>query len=129
MRSAWKIVGWTLLIGLAFLVALGAGAAWIGALAHTTIQIDGETLTLASLSGAGGLAAIGGVMLAMLVLLLVVPLTVLLPLLAVAFALLALLAVLAGVTALAFSPLIVMVGVVWVIVRLLRGGRRRGASS
>jgi hypothetical protein len=67
-------------------------------------------------------------MMAMLVLLLVVPLAVLLPLLAVAFALLVMLVVIVGAAAFAFAPLIMMVGAVWVIVRLVRGGRRRGAA-
>jgi len=68
---------------------------------------------------------------ALLVLLVVVPVAVLVPLLIVALVMAGVLIVVAGVAALAFSPLIVCVGVVWLIWRLVRrrrSGPRPGAT-
>jgi len=58
---------------------------------------------------------------ALLVVLVVVPIAVLVPLVLVALALVGVLFVAAGAAALVFSPLILAVGVVWLIWRLVRG--------
>jgi hypothetical protein len=65
-----------------------------------------------------------GLVMALLVLLLAVPVAVLLPLLFVALLLAGVLALLAGVAALAFSPVVLLVGVGWLIWRLARSPLR-----
>ena len=126
MNRAIKIRGWTMLVGLLLSAALVAAAvAMVGSLDPASIQINGESLTLTQLHAGHWLAAVGGVALALLVVLLVVPVAVLVPLLiaglVVIGALLIALAAVAGAAALVFSPLIVLVGAVWLIWRLAGG--------
>jgi hypothetical protein len=66
---------------------------------------------------------------ALLVVLVVVPIAVLVPLAIGALALVGVLIVVAGAAALVFSPLILAVGLVWLIWRLARGTSRRPASK
>ena len=74
-------------------------------------------MSLVMTAGAVALALI----VALLAVLIVVPLAVLVPLVLVALALVGVLIVVAGAAALVFSPLILAVGVVWLIWRLARG--------
>ena len=136
MNRAIKTLGWTLLVALALGIALVAAAvSFVGPLDPTLIQLDGEPLTLAQLHAGHWLVTVGAVMLALvitlLVVLLVVPVAVLVPLLITALALVGALIVVAAVTALAFSPLIIVAVLVWLIWRLARGSasaRKRGAT-
>ena len=109
-RIIVKTLGWTLLLALAFSVALiAAVVSAIGPLAQTAFSFDGESITLAQLGAEHWLLLLFAVMLAlvvaMLIVLLVVPT-------ALAAALLC--------TAVAIAPLLVVAGLVWLIWRLVR---------
>ena len=82
-------------------------------------------MTLVMTVGAISLALI----VALLVVLVVVPIAVLVPLAIVAVALVGVLIVVTGAAALVFSPLILAVGLVWLIWRLARGSSRHAASK
>ena len=128
MNRAIKTLGWTLLVGVGLCLLLVAGiAALAGAFdAAPVIEINGDTVTFAQMGVGDSLAALVGIGVALLVVLLVVPVAVLVPLLLVAVLLVGVgagvLLILAGAAALVCSPLILLVGVVWLIVRLARGG-------
>ena len=125
-----KLMGSMLLLS-AVLVAAAVAACllWGAPLGHAVININGDTLDLAQWQGSGVLAGIGGLAIGALVLLVVVPFAVILPLLFVGVLLALLLAVLgatlAGVAALVFSPLFLLVGLVWLIWRLVRRSEKR----
>ena len=126
MKRAVKIAAWTLLIGVLLSAILGAVAvAAISALDPTLIEINGESFDLARLGAGHGLVAIGGLLLAGLIVLLVVPVAVLVPLLIVALVFGGVLLAFAGVVTLVFSPLILLVGLGWLIWRLARPARNR----
>ena len=134
MSRVIKTLAWALLVALALSVALVVAAiSAIGPLDQTVIQLDGGPLTLAQFHAGHWLVSIGAVMLALivtlLIVLLVVPVAVLVPLLIAALVLVGALIVVAGVAALAFSPLIVCAGLVWLIWRLARGCRRASKGS
>jgi hypothetical protein len=110
MKTAFKLCAWLMLIALVVSIGLViAGAAWLLPLDRGVITIDGDSITLGALHGADWVLAVVGVFVAIIVVGLVVPLAVVLPLLA-------MLAVL-GVAALFFSPLLLVVWVVWRLVR------------
>jgi len=137
MNRVIKTLGWALLIAVlasvAIVAALASSAsAWDG----SGIVIDDTPLTFAQFHVGHWLVAVVAVTLALvivlLVVLLVVPVAVFVPLLVAAIALIGALVVVVGVTALAFSPLLLAVGAVWLIWRLARGERsdasKRGAT-
>ena len=133
MNRVIKGLGWTLLVSVGLCVLIVASlAALVGSFdAAPVIEINGDSVTLAQLGAGQAVAAVFGVGIALLVLLLVVPVAVLLPLLIVALVLVGVgagaLLLLAGAAALVCSPLILLVGAVWLIARLARG--RRGPSA
>ena len=125
MSRVIKTLGWTLLVGLMLSIALVAAVvSAIGPLDQTVIQLDGAPVTLAQFHAGHWLVAVGAVMLALivtlLIVLLVVPVAVLVPLTVAALALVGALILVAGIAALAFSPLLICVGLVWLIWRLAR---------
>ena len=136
MNRTLTSMAWVLLAALAIGVALVAGS-----ISTTTvpfdleplIEINGETITLADASVGHWLAGSIGVLVALLVVLLVVPFAVLLPLLIVGLVLTAViggtLLFLFGTLALVFSPLLLLLGAVWLIVRLARGSRRKAGAT
>jgi hypothetical protein len=118
-RTIVKTLGWTLLVALAFSVALiAAVVSALGPLAQTTFNFDGESITLAQLGAGHWLLLLLVVMLAlvaaMLIVLLVVPTV--------------LVAALFG-TAAAISPLLVLVGLVWLIWRLVRDSSQASGAG
>jgi hypothetical protein len=133
MKTTLKLIGWTLLAALLLSILIVAtGTAWLTPLAHATIQIDDDTLTLAALHGSDWLLAVGAITVAVmaalvgvLLALLIVPLAVLLPLLVAALAIGVAVAVVLGVAALAASPLL-LIG--WLLWRLVRSERPRNAA-
>jgi hypothetical protein len=121
-----KTLAWTLLVGLVLSIALVAAVvSAIGPLDQTVIQLDGAPITLAQFHAGHWLVAVGAVMLALivtlLIVLLVVPVAVLVPLTVAALVLVGALILVAGIAALAFSPLLICVGLAWLIWRLARG--------
>lgn len=125
MKPALKFLGWAMLASLVLGVALVVTAVSVaGSIDPGSIQIDGEPLSM-TLDAGDWLMAVGGVALALLIAALVVPLAVLLPLAIAAVALLGALLAVAGVVAMLFSPLILLVVVIWLIVRLVRRDRKR----
>ena len=134
MSRVIKTLGLTLLVALVLSVALIAAiVSTPGPLDPIMIQLDGAPFTLPEFHTGHWLVTLGAVMLALvialLVLLLVVPVAVLLPLLVAALVLLGALILVAAVTALAFSPLILCAGLVWLIWRLARGHGRRAPTA
>jgi hypothetical protein len=132
MNSLIKRAGWAMLlftgIGLALVVGLALLAGAFDA--APLIEVHGEPFVVAELGVGEAVMGIVGVLVALVIVAVVVPFAVLLPLLLVALlvggALLVALLAVAGVLALVCSPLLVVVGVVWLIWRLARGG---GSSS
>jgi Na+-transporting methylmalonyl-CoA/oxaloacetate decarboxylase gamma subunit len=121
MKPALKLLGWALLASVALGVALVVTAvALAGSIDPGSIHINGEPLSIAPLDAGDWLMAVGGIALALLIVALVVPLAVLLPLAIAAVALVGALLAVAGVVAMLFSPLILLVFVVWLVVRLMR---------
>jgi hypothetical protein len=134
MSRVIRTLGWTLLIALALaIVVVVALASTFGPLDPAMIQIDGEPLTLAQFNIGHGLVAVGAVLLALiltlLIVLLVIPVAVLLPLALAALVLVGALILVAGITALAFSPLIVCAALVWLVWRLVRGNASRDRAQ
>ena len=134
MSRVIKTLGWTLLVALVLSVALIAAAVSIfGPLDQASIRFDDTPLTLAEFEAGHWLVALGAVLLALvvalLVLLVVVPVAVLVPLLVAALVLVGALILVAAITALAFSPLILCAGLVWLIWRLARGHGRRAPAA
>jgi hypothetical protein len=139
MNSVIKRTGWAMLLVTAIGLALVVGLALLaGAFdAAPLIEVNGEPFVVAELGVGEAVMGIVGVLLALVVALvvisLVVPFAVLLPLLLAALlvggALLVALLTVAGVLALMCSPLLVVVGVVWLIWRLVRGGGGGSSSS
>lgn len=127
MKRALKVLVWTMLVSLVLGIALVL-AVWsmAGSMDPMTVQIDGDTVSLANLDAAHGLVAIGGIAIALLVVALVVPLAVLIPLAIVAVVLVGVLLVLAGVLAMVCSPLIFGALVIWLMVRLIRRSPAKG---
>ncbi len=133
MSRVIKTLGWTLLVALVLSVALIAAiVSTLAPLDQAMIQFDGAPLTLAEFHTGHWLVTLGAVMLALvvalLVLLLVVPVAVLVPLLVAALVLVGALILVAAIAALAFSPLILCAGLVWLIWRLARGHGRRAPA-
>ena len=134
MSRVIKTLGWTLLVALVLSVALIAAiVSTLAPLDPAMVQFDGAPFTLAEFHTGHWLVTLGAVMLALvvalLVLLLVVPVAVLVPLLVAALVLVGALILVAAITALAFSPLILCAGLVWLIWRLARGHGRRGQAA
>jgi len=137
MSRAFKTLGWALLAAL--IVGTAAFVAMISAVGPqdlATIELNGETLNLAQLHGSHWLVAIGAaaavmlaLVIALLVLLLVVPIAVLVPLAVVALVLTGLLVAAAGVAAFALSPVILVVALIWLIWRLVRGDASTGRAK
>jgi hypothetical protein len=134
MNRTLKFFGWTLLAAIVVGALLVAGAVLaVDRLDPGFIELNGQPLMLGQLDAGDWLVGIGDMLMALVVvlfvLLLVVPLAALIP---VAFALLgiavALIAV-AGAALLAFSPLIILVGGIWLIVRLLRSNERKRSEA
>ncbi|MEP7297755.1 MAG: hypothetical protein ABI702_16345 [Burkholderiales bacterium] len=126
MNRVFKTLAWTVLVALAVSVAIVASvASAIGPLDQTVIHLDGAPIALAQFDAGHWLAAVGAVLLALIVtlfvVLLVVPVAVLVPLALAALVLVGALALVAGIAAIAFSPLILCAGLVWLIWRLARG--------
>ena len=100
--------------------ALFINPAGLAQLRKYHLEVDGVPVTLAQ-HGGEWLTCVAGLAIAMLVVFIVLPLAVLLPLLLVAFILCA---VFAGLAALAFSPVLLLAGLVWLIWRIARGAKR-----
>jgi hypothetical protein len=127
MKTALKVLAWTMLVSLVVAIGLvAAGATWLLPLDHGVITIDGDTITLGALHGTDWLVALLLVVAAVLIVVLIVPIAVLVPLLAAALGLgVALLAML-GAAALVMSPLLLLVWIIW---RLARAEKPRGAGG
>ena len=134
MNRVIKTLGWTLLIGLLASIAL------VIALASSYTPWDASMITIADaplalaqfdvghwVLTAGGVAL--ALVIALVVVLLVVPVAVVVPLAVAALVLVVAVVVVAGVAALAFSPLLLAAGVVWLIWRLVRGDRRKTGAT
>ena len=130
MNRALKVMGWTLLVGVLLSVALVAViAAAVGSLDPApVIEINGDSISLMSMGAGDWIMLAVAVMSALFIVLFVVPVVVLVPLLVVALVLVGVVGgvvlVSAGAMALVCSPLILLIGAVWLIVRLVRGGAR-----
>ena len=132
-----KLFGWSLATALLLGVLLVAGVLVLaGTFEPGVIEINGEPLVMSGLGFGDGLGAVFGLLLAGLVmlfvtmlLLVVVPVAVLVPLLVVGLVLCGAFAAVAGVLALLFSPLLLLVGAIWLIARIARGrDKRRDAT-
>ena len=129
MKPAIKFLGWVMLASLVLGVALVVTAVSVaGSIDPGSIQINGEPLSMTPLDAGEWLMAVGGVALALLIVALIVPLAVLVPLAIAAVALVGALLAVAGVVAMLFSPLILLVVVVWLIVRLVRRDSAKSAG-
>ena len=132
-----KLFGWSLFTALLLGALLVAGVLVLaGTSAPGTIEINGEPLVMSGLDLGDGLGAIFGLLFAGLVmlfvvmlLLVVVPVAVLVPLLVVGLLLCGAFAAVAGVVALLCSPLLLLIGAVWLIARLAHGRRRDAAQD
>jgi hypothetical protein len=134
MKRSLKILSWSLALVVLLGVVLAVGAITVsGALDHSHIMINGDTVGADDMSAANWLLAIFGVgiglVVAFIVLLVVVPLAVLLPLLLVALLLGGALVLVSGIAAVVFSPLLFLVGLGWLIWRLARGPKRSAART
>jgi hypothetical protein len=135
MNSVIKRTGWAMLLVTAIGLALVVGLALlVGAFdAAPLIEVNGEPFVVAEFGVGEAVMAIVGVLLALVIVALVVPFAVLLPLVLVALlvggALLFALLTVAGVLALVCSPLVLLVGTVWLIWRLARGGSNRSSGN
>jgi hypothetical protein len=135
MNGTVKALGWALVVGLVLSVALVAAAvSLVGSLDSGTILINGESLALPQMNAGFWALGVGGVLVAIVVVLLIVlfivPLAVLLPLAFAAIAVVAALVIAAGATALALSPFILLLALVWFIVRRVRGSEpKHGATA
>lgn len=139
MKRTFHFLGWATLVGVLLSVALVIAAVSLtGAMDGATIQYNGDPWTLAEPGTRHWLVAVGGIALALLIVMLVlltlalvVPLAVLIPLATTALLVLGALIVAASVLAIALSPLILLVLVVWSMVRLVRRGdaKNRPASG
>jgi hypothetical protein len=134
MNRTFKFLGWTLLATIVAAALLVAGAvSAVGHLDPGFVEINGQPLVLGSLDIGDWLGAIGGMSIALVVglfvLLLVVPIAVLLPVALALFGIVVALIAVAGAALLAFSPLIILVGGVWLIVRLLRSNVRKRSEA
>jgi len=135
MNSTVKALGWMLLVGLVLSMALVAAAvSLVGSMESGTILINGESLVLPPMNAGFWALGVGGVLVAIVVVLLVVlfivPLAVLVPLAFAALAVVAALVIAAGATALALSPFILLVALVWFIVRRVHGsGAKHNATA
>ena len=134
MSRVMKTMAWTLLVALVLSAALIAAAvSMLGPLDPVMIRLDDAPRALAEFDAGRWLVATVAVLLALvvalLVLLVVVPVAVLVPLLVAALVLVGALVLVAAVTALAFSPLILCAGLVWLIWRFVRGHGRRAQAA
>ncbi|HEY9068146.1 MAG TPA: hypothetical protein VIO33_24395 [Burkholderiaceae bacterium] len=127
MKWVFRSLGALLLISLA-VSALLVGAAMVFGTPfdHTVITVDDARFTLGELSAGHWLLALAGVAIACIVVMLVVPLAVLLPLAIAAVAVTAALALAAAVLGVVFSPLIL---VLWLIWRAARGDARPASPT
>jgi hypothetical protein len=134
MNGTVKAFGWVLLVGLVLSVALVAAAvSLIGSMETGTVLINGAPLMLPDMNVAHWALGIGGVLVAIVVVLLivlfVVPFAVLVPLAFAALAVVAALVIAAGATALALSPFILLVALVWFIARRVSGSGTKPSST
>ncbi|MES2099287.1 MAG: hypothetical protein V4569_05655 [Pseudomonadota bacterium] len=130
MKRTINFLGWAVLVSLVLgVVLVVAAAALAGSMDPATVWIDGDPMSLAELDTGHWLVAVGAVALALLIVVLVVPLAVLLPLAITAVALVGALLLVAGVLAIAFSPLIFAVLLVWLMVRLIRRDDRKTRAA
>jgi hypothetical protein len=122
-----KVLGLVFVVALLLAAALVASAFWaLGSMGPGTVQINGEPLVFSDLDSAGWLLGVGGTLIgllvALLVVLVVVPVAVLVPLGVAALVVIGALVGAAGVLAVALSPLLLLIGFVWLVVRLVRRG-------
>jgi hypothetical protein len=135
MNSVIKRAGWAMLLVTAIGLALVVGLALLAGVfdAAPLIEVNGEPFVVAELGVGEAVMAVIGVLVALVIVALVVPFAVLLPLLLAALlvggALLVALLAVAGVLALVCSPLLVVVGAVWLIWRLARSGSSGGSNT
>jgi hypothetical protein len=129
-HRGWKIFGWLLMavvVVSVILVALALAA--LGSMPPGTVEINGVPFTMASLDAGDWAIGIGAILFAVVVvlfvLLLVVPLVVLIPLTGALFGIAIALLGTVGAGIVALSPLIFIVGGIWLIVRLLRSNERK----
>jgi hypothetical protein len=129
-NRGWKIFCWLLTavaVVSAILVVLALAA--LGSMPPGTVEINGVPFTMGSLDAGDWAVGVGGIFVAVVVvlfvLLFVLPLVVLIP---VTFALFGIAVALIGTVGaglLALSPVIVIVGGIWLIARLLRSNERK----
>lgn len=106
--------GTVLLVALLASAVLVGSALWFGTpLDHAVLRIDDTSVQIADLGAGHWLLAFAGVALACAIVMLVVPLAVLLPLALAAIGVTIALAVAAAAIGVVFSPLILVVALVW----------------
>ena len=114
MNWVLRSLGALLLISLAVSAVLVVAAVLGGTpFDHTMITVDDTQFTLGDLSAGHWLLALAGIAIACIVVMLVVPLAVLLPLAVAAIAVTAALALTAAVLGVVFSPVILIVWLIW----------------
>jgi hypothetical protein len=105
----------------------------VGNLGPGFIQLNGQPLEFGNLDASEWIVGIGvllsAIAVVLFVVLLVVPLAVLIPVGVALFVIAIALVAVAGAAVLAFSPLIMLVGGIWLIVRLLRGNARKRSEA
>lgn len=127
LKVMFKAFGALLLVAIVASALLVGAALWFGTpMDHAVIHIDDSSLQIADLGAGQWLLAIGGIALACAIVLLVVPLAVLLPLALAAVGVTVALAIAAAVLGVVFSPLILVVALIW---WALRRNRRAEAPA
>jgi hypothetical protein len=128
-----KFLGWTLLATLVAAALLVAAAVSIaGHMDPGFIELNGQPLAFGNIDAGDWIVGIGGILIAIVVVLfvvVVVPLAVMIPVGFALFGIAVALVAVAGAALLAFSPLIILVGGIWLIVRLLRGNERKRSEA
>jgi hypothetical protein len=130
-NRALRFFGWALLAAIVIIgvLVMAAIASAVTSMEPGFIQINGQPLNLGDLDAGEWVVGIGGILVAisvvLLVVLLVVPLAVLIPAGLALFGIVVAVAAVAGAALLALSPLIMLVGGIWLVVRLLRGNERK----
>lgn len=114
VKTVVKAFGALLLVAIVASALLVGAALWFGTpLDHTVVHIDDSSVQIADLGIGHGLLAVAGVALACAIVLLVVPLAVLLPLALAAIGVTVALAIAAAVLGVVFSPLILVIALIW----------------
>jgi hypothetical protein len=130
-NPALRFFGWTLLavIVIVGVLLMAAIASAVTGMDPGFIELNGQPLRFGSLDAGEWIVGIGAIFavvaLVLFVVLLVVPLAVLIPVGVALFGIVIAFVAVAGAALLALSPLILLVGGIWLIVRLLRSNERK----